>query len=388
MTNVEPQESTLRNETLVVYIGTYTRGESEGIYRCQLDLKRGALEQLAVAGKVANPSYLAIDAERHRLFAVNELSEFMGQPGGGISAFAIQPATGDLTLINHAPSHGDAPCYLTLDQAGRHLFAVNYMGGNLVVIEVGKDGALGLPTTIIAHAGSSRHATRQDAPHPHSIVLDPANTHAFVPDLGLDKVMQYRLDDESGLLTANQEASVATNPGAGPRHLVFGPEGQTAYVVGELDSSITAYAYDDVAGRLDAFQTVSMVPEGYAGPNLAADIHLTPDGRFLYASNRGHDSIAAFVVDQMTGALKGLGFTPTQGKSPRGFAIDPTGRYLLVANEHSDEILTFRIDKDEGTLSPTGYSLSVPSPVCLKLMPLDEDLGGMKSEDNQPTLAG
>lgn len=355
---------------LHVYIGTYTDAQSEGIYTCQLDLATGELKELTLAGRTPNPSYLAIDSGHQRLFAVNELSEFGGQPGGGVSAFAIDPVSGELTLINQVNSLGGAPCYIALDQTQQYVFVVNYSGGAAAVFPVQEEGGLGPASGFAQHQGSSRKHDRQDSPHPHSVVPDAANAYAFVPDLGLDRIMQYRFEHTSGRLLANDEPWAAARPGAGPRHMVFGPTGETAYVVGELDSTITAFAYNPARGTFQARQTVSMLPGEYSGPNLAADIHLTPDGRFLYGSNRGHDSIAAYAIDEDTGTLTPIQHIATQGRNPRGFAIDPTGTFLLVANQHTNEILTFWIDPRHGSLAPTGFSIEVPSPVCVKLMPL------------------
>jgi 6-phosphogluconolactonase len=242
----------------------------------------------------------------------------------------------------------------------------NYGGGNISVIPVGDDGSLRAARVTIAHTGNSLHPQRQEGPHPHSIVLDPANNYVFVPDLGLDKVMQYRFDRANGQLSANQPPYSETIPGSGPRHLVFHPSGTKAYVINELDSTVTAYAYDSERGWFERLQTISTLPGDYSGSNLAADLHLTPDGNFLFGSNRGHDSIACYKVDQTTGWLTHLAFIQTGGRKPRGFAIDPTGSYLLAANQESHSIVTFRIDQETGMLNPTGHEARIPNPVCLK----------------------
>ncbi len=358
----------LENQNHLVYVGTYTEGDSEGIYICQLDLTTGELRPVNVARNVDNPSYLAIDAKRHRLYAVNELMEFGDRPGGGVSAFAIQPSSGELSLINQHDSYGGAPCYLAIDRTGRYLFAVNYMGGNIAVISIDEDGFLGEPAETMTHLGSSLHPKRQAGPHPHSIVLDAANNYAFVPDLGLDKVMQYRFDHENGRLYANQQPWTEVKAGSGPRHMIFHSNGTRAYVINELSSTITSYTYDPAAGTLEPDQTISTVPEGYSGTNIAADLHFTPNGEFLYGSNRGHDSIAIYAIDQETGWLTHIDYTSTQGKWPRGFAIDPSGTFLLAANQNSHNIVTFWIDKDQGRLYPTGYQAQIPDPVCLKFL--------------------
>lgn len=357
----------VRGDIPLVYVGTYTGTGSEGIYICRLDLATGALEPIGVAGNVENPSYLAIDAQRLRLYAVNEVGDFNGQPGGSVSAYAIGARSGELSFINRVYSHGGAPCYLKLGYEGRSLYVVNYSGGNVVTFPIHEDGAIGEALDIATHSGSSRHPERQDGPHPHSVVLDPANNFAFVPDLGLDKVMQYRVDRRSGRLEANQPPWVGVEPGSGPRHMIFHPNARYAYVINELSSTVSACTYDPQDGVLRIFQTLSTLPEGFNGENTAADIHLTPDGTFLMGSNRGHDSIACYAVDRETGALTTADFIHTQGQTPRGFAIDPSGTFVLVANQDSDTLVTFRIDEDKRTIVPTGHTVEIPNPVCVKI---------------------
>lgn len=358
----------MNGNTTLVYVGTYARGGGQGIYLCLLDRLTGSLEPLGVVAEVENPSYLAIDAGRRRLYAVNEVLEWEGRPGGGVSAYTIERSSGHLSPLNQRYSHGGAPCYLTLDHRGRYLLAANYVGGNVVVFPLGDDGALAEPAAVVSHSGSSVDSARQEAPHPHSIILDSRNRYAFVPDLGVDRVMIYRFDEHSGALSANRPPWSASQPGSGPRHLVFHPRGENAYVINELSSTITAYAYDAERGALRSFQTIPTLPEGYSGANTAADLHLTPDGGFLLGSNRGHDSIAHYSVAQESGKLSLIGFVPTGGSTPRGFAIDPSGTFVLVANQDSDSVVTFRIDAKDGTMTATGHEARIPSPVCLKLV--------------------
>jgi 6-phosphogluconolactonase len=353
----------------LVYVGTYTGEGSEGIHVCRLDLSTGELRHSGVPTKIDNPSYLAIDSEGRRLYAVSEYMDSGELPGGGVSAFAVQPSSGALSLINQKPSHGRAPCYLTLDHSGRYLFVVNYVGGRVAMFPIGEDGALGEPTDIVTHVGSGPHPERQDGPHPHSIVLDSENNYAFVPDLGLDKVLQYRIERAAGRLLPNRPPWVEAEPGSGPRHMVFHHGMSVAYVINELSSTVSAYTYDSGQGRLEPFQTTPTVPEGYSAPNLAADLHLAPNGRVLYGTNRGHDSLAFYSVDQETGWLTNLGWVPSLGKTPRGFAVDPSGTFILVANQDSHNIVSFRVSGNHGLISPTGHVLSVPSPVCIKFAP-------------------
>jgi 6-phosphogluconolactonase len=352
---------------MLVYVGTYTSGRSEGIYLYRLDLSDGALRRAGITKGVVNPSYLTLERGRRFLYAVNEVEEFAGKKSGAVSAFAIDRATGALRLLDQRPSMGGAPCYVTAADAGRNVLVANYAGGNVAVLPVMKDGSLGEATDVRQDEGSGPNRERQDGPHAHCVVLDRPNRHAYSCDLGTDKVMIYRFDARAGRLIPNAQPWVQLKPGAGPRHFVFHPGGKFAYVMNELDSTVTAFAHDGARGTLKVLQTVSALPPGFEGANTGADIHVTPDGRFLYCSNRGHDSIAAFRVGARTGELSAAGHTPTGGKTPRNFAIDPTGKFLLAANQKSDTVVTFRIDPATGGLQPTGHSADVPSPVCLKL---------------------
>jgi 6-phosphogluconolactonase len=352
---------------MLVYVGTYTSGRSEGIYLYRLDLSDGSLKHAGTTKGVVNPSYLTLDRGRRFLYAVNEVEEFEGKKSGAVSAFAIDRATGDLRFLNQRPSKGGAPCYLTADDAGRHVLVANYVGGNVAVLSVLKDGSLGEATDVRQDEGFGPNHERQEGPHAHCVVLDSSNRHVYSCDLGTDKVMIYRFDARAGKLIPNAQPWVQLKPGAGPRHFIFHPGGRFAYVMNELASTVTAFAHDGARGTLKEMQTVSALPSDFKGANTGADIHVTPDGRFLYCSNRGHDSIAAFRVEAKTGELSSNGHTPSGGKTPRNFAIDPTGKFLLTANQNSDTIVTFRIDPTTGALQATGNTADVPSPVCLKL---------------------
>jgi 6-phosphogluconolactonase len=352
---------------LLVYVGTYTSGKSVGIYLYRLDLGDGSLKHAGTTAGVSNPSYLTIDPARRRLYAVNEVEEFEGSPGGAVSAFEIEPKTGALRLLNQRRSMGAAPCYITVADSGRFVLVANYVGGNVAVLPVLKDGSLGEPTQVEQLKGSGPNRERQEAPHAHCILLDRANEHAYACDLGTDKVMVYRFDRRTGKLTPNAQPSVSLKPGAGPRHMTFHPNGRVAYVLNELDATITAFTLDVQRGTLGELETVATLPADFKGANTSADIHVAPGGKFLYCSNRGHDSIATFRIDPGTGRLTLLGHTPTEGETPRNFVIDPTGAFLLAANQKSDTVVTFRIDPQTGALRPTGHSAAVPTPVCLKL---------------------
>jgi 6-phosphogluconolactonase len=346
---------------LRVYVGTYTRGQSKGIYLCRLDLADGTLEPVGLAAEVANPSFLAVHPSRPLLYAVGEVSSFAGNRTGAVSAFSIDPQTGKLGLLNQQSSQGAGPCHLVVDPTGRYVLVANYGGGSVACLPIQEDGRLGEATSFVQHEGSSVNPRRQQGPHAHSINLDAAGRFALVPDLGLDKILIYRFDAAAGKLLEGDPPWARVAPGAGPRHLAFHPTRPYAYVINELDSTVTAFAYDAQRGRLDPLQTISTLPEDFEGDNTAAEVQVHPSGRFLYGSNRGHDSIAAFAVDTETGKLTCVAHQSTQGN----FGIDPTGAYLLAANQTTDNIVVFRIDPKTGVLDPTGHSATTQSPVCV-----------------------
>jgi len=356
------------NDGVLVYIGTYTRGQSEGIYVCRMDPSSGALGFASKAAEVDNPSFLALHPHKPYLYAVTEVGESAGRPSGVVTAFAADAKTGELTFLNEQPSHGPGPCYLSVDKTGTFVLVANYGGGSLAVLPIQDDGQLGSATDFVQHRGSSVDPRRQRTPHAHCIILDPSNRYAFAVDLGLDKIMIYELDLNHGKLTPNREPWVQVKAGAGPRHLTFHPNGTYAYVLNELDSTLTAFTYDDTRGTLREAQTISTLPEGFKGTNHCADLHVSPSGRFVYGSNRGHDSIVVFAVDEDTGELTYVDHEPTQGREPRSFVIDPHGTFLLAANQHSDTIVTFRVDQQTGRLISTGRVAEVPTPVCLKML--------------------
>jgi 6-phosphogluconolactonase len=360
------------NARTLVFVGTYTHGRrpvaqrSVGIYSYWLDPSSGGLTPARKTPKVANPSYLALDPGQRCLYAVTETQTTDGQPGGGVSAFAVDLDTGGLRFLNRQPSHGTDPCHVCVDRSGRYVMLANYSSGSVALYPIEGDGRLGAATSVVQHVGSSVDAERQAGPHAHSINVDPSNRYALAADLGVDKILVYRLDLERGRLVPNDPPSVATSPGAGPRHLDFHPSGRYAYVVNELASSMTAYAFDEAAGTLRELQTLSTLPDDFAGRNSCADVHVTPSGRFVYGSNRGHDSLAIFAIDPGTGRLTRVGWESTQGQTPRGFGIDPTGTLLLAANQDTSTIVAFRIDGETGRLTPTGSVSEAPTPVCVK----------------------
>jgi 6-phosphogluconolactonase len=356
------------NGKLHVYIGTYTRGKSEGIYLYYMDKSTGSLEFASVAGGIENPAFLAIHPQQIYLYAVNEVGQFAGKPGGAVSAFAIDSETGELTLLNQQSSQGPGPCHLSVDHTGQYVLVANYSGGSVSVLPINSDGKLGEATDFVQHEGSSVNPRRQEKPHAHSIMVDESNRYAFVPDLGMDKIMIYRLNLTEGKLEPNDEPWAKVKAGAGPRHFDFHPNGKYAYVINELDNTLIAFAYDAARGSLREIQTISTLREDFSGTSYCADVHVSPSGKFVYGSNRGHDSIAIFGIDEDTGRLTCAGYEPTQGKMPRNFAIDPTGAFLLAANQDSDNVVVFRIDRQTGSLKSTGSMIEVPKPVCVKMI--------------------
>ncbi len=353
-----------------IYVGTYTNGDSKGIYRLSLDMKTGELTPIGKVTESVNPSFLAIHPSGMYLYAVNEVGNFKGKKSGAVSAFAIDPKTGDLTFLNQQASLGGAPCHLVVDKTGHNVLVANYTGGSVVSMPIMKGGMIGEASSFMQHKGSGTNPKRQKGPHGHSINLDAANRFAFAADLGLDKVLIYAFDAKKGKLTPNDPPSVTVPPGSGPRHFAFHPNGRYAYVINEILSTVTAMSYDADQGALKPLQTITTLPKGFNGGNSTADIHVHPSGKFLYGSNRGHNSIAIYSVDQKTGKLKSIGHEPTQGGVPRNFALDPTGTYLLAENQNDGTIVVFRINEKSGELKATGHVANVPSPVCIQMMPV------------------
>ena len=351
---------------LWVYFGTYTRGESKGIYCAKLDLRTGALSDLQLAAELVNPSFLAMHPTLPRLYACGEVGQFAGGKGGAVSALAIDEAAGRLTLLNQQSSGGAGPCHVAVDRAGRNVLVANYGGGSAAVLPLDDQGRLKELSCVVQHAGSSVNPARQKGPHAHSVNLSPDERFAFVADLGLDKLMIYRFDSAAGTLAANDPPSAAMAPGAGPRHFAMHPSGRFAFVINELNSTITSLAFDAASGGFRAIESVSTLPAEFDGRNTTAEVVVHPGGRFVYGSNRGHDTIAVFAVDESTGRLTARGHTPSGGRTPRNFAVEPTGRFLLAANQDSDNVVVFRIEPESGALKAVGVELKVPVPVCVR----------------------
>jgi 6-phosphogluconolactonase len=350
-------------QPITVYVGTYTDTTSKGIYRFTLDPKTGATTPPVLAAETRNPSFLALHPSGRFLYAVGEISSFDGKPSGAVSAFAVDPKTGGLALLNQQSSEGAGPCHVTVDKAGTHVLVANYGGGTVAVLPIGADGKLAAASSVQAHAGSGPNKARQEKPHAHGIYLSADNRFAFAPDLGADRVFVYRYDAAKGALEPHGAAALP--PGSGPRHLAFDPQEKNAYVINELLSTITVMAYDAAKGTLTPGDSVSTLPTGFSGTSSTAEVAVSPDGRFVYGSNRGHDTLAIFSRDAATGRLTPLGHVPVGGLTPRHFTFDPSGQTILAAHQGSDTISVFRVDPRSGQLSPVGGTLSVGKPVCL-----------------------
>ena len=352
----------------LVYVGTNLgEGQASTIFLYRLAPATGVLTRLSALPGGPNPTYLTMSADCRRLYAVNETGTFRGASSGAVSAFAVDRHSGDLRLLGQQPSGGAAPCYLSLDRRERAVLVANYVGGNVRLLPLAAHGALAAPTATHQHAGTGPHPN-QTGPHAHCIIPDPANAFAFAVDLGTDQVVGYRLAAAQGQLVPLATPAFVARPGAGPRHLTFHPNGRLAYLINELNSTVTALAYDAATGHFRELQTLSALPAGYAGPNSCADIHVGRDGRFLYASNRGHNSIAVFAIDAAAGTLAPVQDVPTQGQTPRNFALDPSGHLLLVANQTSNSVVTFWVNPATGQLTPTGQTVEVPAPMFLEVV--------------------
>lgn len=354
---------------LLVYVGTYTGRDSKGIYAFPLDLATGKTGPARLVAQTTSPSFLALHPSGRYLYAANEIANFNGTKAGSVSAFSVDPASGDLTALNVESSVGGGPCHITVDRTGRALLLANYGGGSVAVLPIGADGRLAKASAFVQHEGSGVNKRRQEGPHAHSINVSPDNRYAFAADLGLDKVLIYRFDADKGTLTANTPAAGAVAPGSGPRHFAFHPGGKYAFVINEMTSTLTSFRYNAKTGALQEIHTVPTIPNPVPG-NSTAEVVAHPSGKWVYGSNRGHNSIAIFAVDATTGRLTPKGHQPTGGKTPRNFAVDPTGAYLLAANQDSGTVTLFRINQETGELSPTGESVNVPMPVCVRFLPM------------------
>jgi len=360
-----------------VWFGTYTNAKtgSEGVYVSRFDTATGTLTKPVLAGAAKNPSFLAMHPTLPVVYAVSEIAGADGKPTGGILSFTIDERTGMLTKKNEQPSGGPGPCHVSVDRTGKVVLAANYSGGSVICLGLGSDGGLrpvvsGTPGGFLQHEGKSVNEKRQEKPHGHSIYPAPDGRFAMSCDLGIDKVLVHALDVTKATLAPHGYG--ATKPGAGPRHFALHPSGRFGYSVNELDLTVTGFAFDSAAGTLTEFQTLSTLPADVTDRTgfSTAEIVAHPNGKFVYASNRGHHSIAMFSVDEATGRLTFMGVEPIRGKTPRNFVLDPTGRFLLAGGQDSNTVTVFAIDQTAGRLTFTGQSLDVPSPVCIRFRPM------------------
>ncbi len=341
------------------YVGTYTKDKSKGIYVYRFQAGDGKLTPLGLAAETPNPSFLAAHPSRRFLYAVSE------ERGGAVSAFALDPRTGKLTFLNTVSSRGGGPCYVAVDQSGKNVLVANYGGGSVAVLPIGEDGRLSEASASVQHAAAPARS------HAHSINLSPDNRFAIAADLGLDQVLVYRFDPLKGSLTVHDPPFTNVPAGSGPRHFAFHPNGKFGYVINEHGNTMIAFAWDAGSGVLQEVQNISTLPKDFTGKSYTAEVQVHPSGRFVYGSNRGHDSIVVFAVDPGKGTLTPLEHVSTQGKFPRNFTVDPTGRYLFAANQNTDNIVVFRIDQTTGRLTPTGQVLDHGAPVCVKFVAAD-----------------
>jgi 6-phosphogluconolactonase len=350
-------------DEMLVYIGSYTGPRSKGIYVSRLDTASGKLGAPEVAAEMKNPSFLAIAPDGKHLYAIGEVDQFKGQKAGGVAAYTIDAGSGKLTLLNEQSTGGPGPAHVSVDHTGKVVMVANYGGGSVESLPVKEDGSLGEPASFFQHEGSSADPARQKEPHAHSIYATPDNKYAVSADLGLDKLMIYRLDAASGKMTANDPPFAKTPAGGGPRHVAFSPDAKFAYIVNEMGCSVTVMSYDGTRGALAEVQTINALPEGVTKTNKlsGAEVAVHPSGKFVYASMRGLDVISIFAVDQASGKLTAAGHVASGGKTPRAFGIDPSGKFLLVANQDSGNVVVMKIDEQTGGLTATGSSIEVGS---------------------------
>ena len=352
--------------TYWAYFGTLTARRSRGIYVAPWDAGTGSFGAVRLVAETPLPTFLAVHPRQPVLYAVNAVRHFQRKRQGSVTAFTFDPGTGDLRELNQQPSGTAGPCHITTDRAGRHVLVANYAESSVAVLPIESDGRLGEPTCVIPHYGKSVNPQRQDAAHAHSVNLAPDERFAFVADPGLDKILIYRFDGARGILAPHDPFFAEVDPGAGPRHFAFHPSGQFAYVINELANTVTAFRYLPDLGELTPLQTISTLPEGYTETSYTAEVAVHPNGRLLYGSNRGHDSIAIFRIDPETGTLTAVGHAPSLGKWPRHFTLDPTGEWLLAANHNSDNAVVFRVEGE--ALTPVGSPLTVPEACCIRLV--------------------
>ena len=351
-----------KNADYIVYVGTYTRTASKGIYAWRFHAADGKLTPLGLMAETAHPSYLAVHPNHRFLYAVNE-HETAAEPGNTITAYAMDAATGQLTLLNKVSSRGVGPAHISVDRTGRTLVVANYGSGSVASMPIHPDGRLGDAVSFFQHEGSSVDKTRQAGPHAHCAVISPDNRFVLVADLGIDQVFTYRLDADKSTLTPNDPPFIRLTPGWGPRHIEFHPNSKWVYLLSEMGSRLTTLGWNAASGTLTAMRTVSTLPADFTGTSTGAEVQVDRAGKFVYTSNRGHDSIAVFSIDRATGSVTLVEHVSTQGKTPRNFSLDPTGRWLFAANQNSGTVAVYRVDAKSGKLTPAGQLLEgAPEP--------------------------
>jgi 6-phosphogluconolactonase len=352
-----------------VYFGAYSSPENPGISVSEFSAETGQLSTARLATETVNPSFLAVHPSQKYLYAVGEIADQGGKPGGGVSAFAIDQQTGGLTALNQQSSVGAGPCHVVVNAAGTTALVANYGGGSVVSYAIAADGRLQPAASVMQHAGHSVNPQRQTAPHAHSVRFHPKGPWAVSADLGLDQVLIYRVDAATSKLSPNTPPFGTVAPGSGPRHVTFNADGTVAYVINELSNTVTMFQCDPSTGAMKERQTISTLPEGFTGTSYTAEVVVHPSGKFVYGSNRGHDSLAEFRVNPNDGTLTFLGTISTGGKTPRNFNVDPTGRWVLAANQGTDNVVVLSVDMETGRLSATDRSITVSKAVCVTFVP-------------------
>ena len=355
-------------EDQYLLVGTYDSPTSEGVYVYKFNRADGSAKEVSHI-KSSNPSFLAVSPDKKYVYAVNENADSTGR-GGGITSFSFDKKKGMLTELSHQSTEGNHPCYVSVHKTGKWVIAGNYSSGNFAVLPVVKNGVLGKAKTVIQHSGSGPDTGRQKSPHVHAVYLKNGGSELYVPDLGIDKIMTYQFNAKTGAVVPSKLKFVQIEPGSGPRHIDFHPNGKYAYLMQELNATVSVYK-SFPGGQLQFIQSLSALPLTYKGPMSAADIHVSPDGRFLYCSNRDvSHTLAIFSIDQQTGMITLVAHQYVLGEKPRNFNFDPSGKFLLVANENTNEIVIFKRDITTGLLTDTGNRIAVGKPVCLKWIPV------------------
>lgn len=362
-----PTSASAADDPLVL-VSSFAGGEKGGITAFRLSLEDGSLTQLERTGGIENPFFIAVSPDQRFLYAVHAKA-FGGKEDEEVAAYAIDKATGKLILLNRQSAKGTATCYLEVDAIGKTLLLANYSSGSVAALPIGEDGSLGEAASFMQHQGGSKvDPKRQDGPYAHSIIVSPDNRFAYAADLGLDQILAYRLDPATAKLESASPAFVASPPGAGPRHLRFAPDGKNLYAIDELSNTITRYSHGAAPGALTKQESFSTLPDDFTGSSYCADLKFTPDGRFLYGTNRGHDSLAIFRAGE-DGVLSRVGVVPSLGKGPQNLLVTPDGRWLLCANMPGNNLAVFRIDGESGRLTSAGKPLEITMPSCIRILP-------------------